>query len=134
MPPDDLSLVRRARGGDRDAFASLARRHSPLLHATCRSAAGGDPTAATDLDADLDDERAAARIRRAIATLPPGQRDAVALFYLAGLTHVEDDDRTLPIWVGPNEASAIAGLLEGVELTRPGPNDFAAVVRRVSRS
>lgn len=159
----------------------------------------GDPTAATDLDADLDDERAAARIRRAIATLPPGQRDAVALFYLAGLTHAEaaehlgvpagavkarlhkaratlrrrldplwkeqfampdtlvpmhvadvrragggarhvllleteDDDRTLPIWVGPPEASAIAGLLEGVELTRPGPYDFAAVVRRVSRS
>lgn len=28
-------------------------------------------------------------VRAAIATLPPGQRQAVALFYLAGLTHAE---------------------------------------------
>ena len=250
MPPDDPTLVRRARGGDRDAFASLVRRHSALLRATCRSAAGGDAdlaadaaqeavltamlaldrlrddtkfgawlagiglnatrhllrdrrpppplvedtATAPDLDAELDDARAAARIRRAIATLPPGQRDAVALFYLAGLTHAEaaehlgvpagavktrlhkaratlrrrldplwkeqfampdtlvpmhvadvrragggarhvllleadgEDRRTLPIWVGPPEASAIAGLLEGVELPRPGPYDFAAAL------
>jgi uncharacterized protein len=151
-----------------------------------------DSATAPDLDAELDDARAAARIRRAIATLPPGQRDAVALFYLAGLTHAEaaehlgvpagavktrlhkaratlrrrldplwkeqfampdtlvpmhvadvrragggarhvllleaDDGRTLPIWVGPPEATAIAGLLEGVELPRPGPYDFAAAL------
>lgn len=36
-------------------------------------------------------ERAAlaARVREAIAALPPGQRRAVVLFYLAGLTHAE---------------------------------------------
>jgi RNA polymerase sigma factor (sigma-70 family) len=31
----------------------------------------------------------AARVRRAIAALPPGQREAVRLFYFAGLTHDE---------------------------------------------
>src|SRR4051812_27864900 len=258
MPPDDLTLVRRARGGDRDAFATLVRRHSGLLRATCRSAAGGDAdlaadaaqeavltamlsierlrddakfgawlagiglnatrhllrdrrshpapplvedvAAALDLDAELDDARTAARIRRAIAALPPGQRDAVALFYLAGLTHAEaaehlgvpagavkprlhkaratlrrrldplwkeqfampdtlvpmrvadvrragggerhvvlleaegEDRRTLPIWVGPPEATAIAGLLEGVELPRPGPYDFAAALLGATRA
>jgi RNA polymerase sigma factor (sigma-70 family) len=143
-----------------------------------------------DVDQALDDARAAARIRRAIALLPPGQRDAVALFYLAGLTHAEaaehlgvpegavktrlhkaratlrrrldplwkeqyamsdlvsmhvadtrragerhvillesdDGAQRLPIWVGAPEASAIAGLLEQVELPRPGPYDFAAAL------
>jgi uncharacterized protein len=251
MPPDDATLVQRARDGDRDAFASLVARHGSLLRATTRRAApdsdlaadaaqeavltamlsldrlrddaafgpwlagiglnatrhlarerrhatapGGDDRAAEDIDLDaaLDEQRAAARIRRAIATLPPGQRDAVALFYLAGLTHAEaaahlgvppsavktrlhkaratlrrrlnplwkeqfsmselvpmhvadvrraaagarhvllleedegGDGRTLPIWVGPPEASAIAGLLERVELPRPGPYDFAAAL------
>jgi RNA polymerase sigma factor (sigma-70 family) len=47
------------------------------------------PAPAEDLDAALDADAAAARIRAAIATLPPGQRAAVELFYLAGLTHVE---------------------------------------------
>jgi RNA polymerase sigma factor (sigma-70 family) len=31
----------------------------------------------------------ARRVRAAVATLPPGQREAVTLFYLAGLTHAE---------------------------------------------
>jgi RNA polymerase sigma factor (sigma-70 family) len=250
MPPDDATLVQRARDGDRDAFAALVDRHGSLLRATTRRAApdadlaadaaqeavltamlsidrlrddsafgpwlagiglnatrhllrerrhatppGHDgPAEDIDLDAALDEQRAAARIRRAIATLPPGQRDAVALFYLAGLTHAEaaahlgvppsavktrlhkaratlrrrlnplwkeqfsmselvpmhvadvrraaagarhvllleedagGDGRTLPIWVGPPEASAIAGLLERVELPRPGPYDFAAAL------
>lgn len=44
---------------------------------------------AADLDAALDAARAAARIRRAIAALPAGQREAVELFYLAGLTCAE---------------------------------------------
>jgi RNA polymerase sigma factor (sigma-70 family) len=151
---------------------------------------GGDP------DAALDAAGIAARIRRAIATLPPGQRDAVALYYLAGLTHaeaaehlgvppgavktrlhkaratlrrrldplwkeqfamselvpmhvadvrraaagqrhvllLEDEagERRLPIWVGPPEATTIAGLLEGVELPRPGPYDFAAALLQAS--
>src|SRR4051812_21773458 len=247
---DDPTLVRRARGGDRAAFARLVDRHSALLRATTRRAAPDEHLAADaaqeavltamlsldrlrdeaafgpwlagiglnatrhllrdrreapcgaadeepggelDVDARLDEQRAATRIRRAIATLPPGQRDAVALFYLAGLTHAEaaehlgvpvsavktrlhkaratlrrrldplwkeqfampeelvpmhvadvrrgenrhvvllaedggGEGRTLPIWIGPPEATAIAGLLERVELPRPGPYDFAAAL------
>jgi RNA polymerase sigma factor (sigma-70 family) len=49
----------------------------------------GGPAAPDDLDAALDADAAAARIRAAIAALPPGQRAAVELFYLAGLTHAE---------------------------------------------
>jgi RNA polymerase sigma factor (sigma-70 family) len=48
-----------------------------------------DEGAAADLDAALDAARAAARIRRVIAALPPGQRAAVELFYLSGLTYAE---------------------------------------------
>jgi RNA polymerase sigma-70 factor (ECF subfamily) len=150
------------------------------------------PADTPDVDQLLDEQRAAARIRRAIAALPDGQRDAVALFYLAGLTHaeaaehlgvptsavktrlhkaranlrrrldplwkeqyamsdlvpmhvadvrraaggarhvlfLESDDGVdkLPIWVGAPEATTIAGLLESVELPRPGPYDFAAAL------
>jgi RNA polymerase sigma factor (sigma-70 family) len=46
-------------------------------------------SAEADLDEALDARRAAARIRAAIATLPAGQRAAVELFYLAGLTQAE---------------------------------------------
>jgi bifunctional DNase/RNase len=51
----------------------------------------------------------------------------------SGARHVlllEEDGgpRRLPIWVGPPEATAIAALLEGVELPRPGPYDFAAAL------
>jgi RNA polymerase sigma factor (sigma-70 family) len=148
MPLDDATLVRRARDGDRAAFAQLVDRHSGLLRATTRRAADSDDVAADaaqeavltamlsldrlrddaafgawlagiglnatrhllrdrrpaaplpedraadplDVDQALDEQRAAARIRRAIATLPDGQRDAVALFYLAGLTHAEAAD------------------------------------------
>jgi RNA polymerase sigma factor (sigma-70 family) len=161
-----------------------------------RGAADPEP----DLDRALDDQRTAARIRRATATLPDGQRDAVALFYLAGLTHAEaaehlgvpitavktrlhkaranlrrrldplwkeqyavsdlvamhvtevrrspDGDhhliilsegepgqgRQLPIWVGMPEAFAIAGLLERIELPRPGPYDFAAALLHATGS
>src|SRR3954453_10043600 len=143
---DDRTLVHRARGGDRAAFARLAAPHAPLLRATTRRAAADEQLAADaaqeavltamlsldrlrddnafgpwlagiglnatrhltrerraggfewghdgaadplGIDGALDDQPAGARIRRAIATLPPGQRDAVALFYLAGLTHAE---------------------------------------------
>jgi RNA polymerase sigma factor (sigma-70 family) len=140
--PSDPTLVRRARAGDRDAFAVLVRRHHPRVLAACRRVLG-DPHLAADaaqeaavaamlsLDRLRDDERfgawligiglnasrhllrdrrrdpvapaaappdpaelvgaadAAARVRRAIAALPPGQREAVSLHYLAGLTTAE---------------------------------------------
>jgi RNA polymerase sigma factor (sigma-70 family) len=42
IPPDDSHLVRRARGGDRDAYASLVRRHQGVA---LRVAALAGPTA-----------------------------------------------------------------------------------------
>ena len=139
----------------------------------------------------------AARVRAAIAALPAGQRRAVALFYLDGLTQAEaaaeldtrpgaiktrlhkarrslrvslkdtyqeyidmtdqaeqlipmrivelrrtqatepgverhilfledDQGRRLPIWIGPAEATAMALVLEQVQLPRPGVYQFAA--------
>jgi RNA polymerase sigma factor (sigma-70 family) len=132
----------------------------------------------------------AARVRAAIASLPAGQRQAVALFYLAGLTHAEiadeigtrpgavktrlhkarctlrqtlhdltpempnmpdfitmhvtdlrrtaagdrhivflqssDGTERIPIWIGAPEAMALAIMLDGVELPRPGSHHFAA--------
>jgi RNA polymerase sigma factor (sigma-70 family) len=43
-------------------------------------------------------EEVSARVREAIAVLPAGQRDAVTLFYLAGMTHTEiaEQLRTAP--------------------------------------
>jgi RNA polymerase sigma factor (sigma-70 family) len=141
-----------------------------------------------------------AGVRAAVAGLPVGQRAAVALFYLAGLTHgeiaeelgtspgavktrlhkarsvlraplhdlyqehiamteqtqelipmrvaelrrtaapdpmsarhivfLENDagDRRLPIWIGAAEATALALILEQVELPRPGVFQFAAAL------
>ena len=46
-----------------------------------------DPAASPDAAAEA--RETAARVRAAIATLPRGQREAVTLFYLAGLTHAE---------------------------------------------
>jgi RNA polymerase sigma factor (sigma-70 family) len=141
MPVADAVLVRRARGGDRDAFAALVARHHPTLLACCRRMVGADRaadaaqdavvTALLSLDRLRDDDRFGAwlvgiglnscraqlrgpgpltyvvsgsapdpvevvaerelaeRVREAIATLPPGQREAVTLFYLAGLTQAE---------------------------------------------
>lgn len=133
------------------------------------------------------------RVRAAIAALPAGQRQAVALFYIAGLTQAEtaeeigtrpgaiktrlhkarkslraslrntyqeyidmtdettqlipmhidelrrtragdrhivfledEQGRRLPIWIGPAEATAMALILEKVELPRPGVYQFAA--------
>jgi RNA polymerase sigma factor (sigma-70 family) len=137
MPETDAVLVRRARGGDRDAFAALVRRHRPLLLRSCARMVGEDGAADAAQDAVLtamlsldrlrepasfgpwlvgiglnacramlrarrdvvarDDVVAepheivvsrelAARVRAAIAALPRGQREAVTLYYLAGLT------------------------------------------------
>jgi RNA polymerase sigma factor (sigma-70 family) len=138
--PSDAELVRRARGGDRDAFAELVPRHHATLVRCCRRLVGPDAaldaaqdavvTALLSLDRLRDDERfgawlvgiglnvcramlrqptvlvafgepppdpadvvaqreLAARVRAAIAALPSGQREAVTLFYLAGLTQAE---------------------------------------------
>src|SRR5689334_7314867 len=42
MPVADAELVRRARGGDRDAFAALVGRHHAMLVRCCRRLAGPD--------------------------------------------------------------------------------------------
>jgi RNA polymerase sigma factor (sigma-70 family) len=151
MPVADAVLVRRARGGDRDAFAALVARHHATLLACCRrmvgqhardaaqdavltamlsldrlrdeskfgawlvgiglnacrrwrspSALGSDPPAEALRSAeaagpdpiDVVHDAVAGRefaehVRAAIADLPPGQRDAVTLYYLAGLTQAE---------------------------------------------
>jgi len=139
MPVADAVLVRRARGGDRDAFAALIARHHATLLACCRRMVGQHardaaqdavltamlsldrlrdeskfgawlvgiglnacraflraPRPATPRDELADDPAdivvgrdVAARVRAAIADLPRGQRDAVTLYYLAGLTQAE---------------------------------------------
>jgi RNA polymerase sigma factor (sigma-70 family) len=150
---DDATLVRRARRGDRAAFAALADRHYPLVVALCRRVVGdtvaedaaqeavlvamlrldrlrrpdrfgpwvagiglnlcrlwlrdrartlrwsgtpiegrsaGEPLAPgpdpVDLAVAAD---LSARVRAAVGMLPPGQRAAVLLFYLGGLSHAE---------------------------------------------
>jgi RNA polymerase sigma factor (sigma-70 family) len=152
--PADADLVRRARGGDRDAFAALVERHHATLVRCCRRMVGDAAhdaaqdavlTAMLSLDRLRDDDRfgpwlvgiglnacramlrvrpstwhqlshvegqtpnevvcshvegqtphevvrareVAALVRAAIAELPRGQREAVTLFYLAGLTQAE---------------------------------------------
>jgi RNA polymerase sigma factor (sigma-70 family) len=148
--PSDADLVRRARGGDRDAFAALVERHHATLVRCCRRMVGDSAadaaqdavvTAMLSLDRLRDDGRFgawlvgiglntcramlkgvrphganphgavasygvrgsdpltpyevaeanefAARVRSAIGELPRGQREAVTLFYLAGLTQAE---------------------------------------------
>jgi RNA polymerase sigma factor (sigma-70 family) len=156
----DADLVRRARGGDRDAFAALIERHHALLLRSCRrmvgaqgaadaaqdavvtamlsldrlrrpeafgswlvgiglnacraqlrgdsplyqpaprgAAEGGlsrqvrvrgsDPLRAADPHESAVASEIASRVRFAIDSLPKGQREAVTLFYLAGLTQAE---------------------------------------------
>lgn len=60
-----------------------------------------------------------AELRRTAAADPLGVRHIVFL---------EDSDnrRRLPIWIGPAEATALAVLLDGVELPRPGVHQFTA--------
>src|SRR5829696_4850665 len=142
MPDTDAALVRRARGGDRDAFAALVARHRPLLVRSCARLVGEDRAADAAQDAVLTAMLSLGRLRQpasfgawlvgiglnacrailrqprggtvppwyeggqsplevaesrdivrqvraAIAELPRGQREAVALYYLAGLTQAE---------------------------------------------
>jgi RNA polymerase sigma factor (sigma-70 family) len=144
MPVADAVLVRRARGGDRDAFATLIARHQATLLACCRRMVGQHArdaaqdavlTAMLSLDRLRDESKfgawlvgiglnacratlrmgsepvaaalrgavpagsdpielaeareVSALVRAAIAELPPGQRAAVTLYYLAGLTQAE---------------------------------------------
>jgi len=148
--PSDAQLVRRASGGDRDAFAALIERHHAVLLRSCRRMVGAQGAADAAQDAvvtamlSLDRLRrpesfgswlvgiglnacramlrrggavppyrpavrsgvegglspldpadaveaaeVAALVREAIDSLPKGQREAVALYYLAGLTQAE---------------------------------------------
>jgi uncharacterized protein len=180
----------RARGGD--AFSLDALREDDGL---------GEPLAAGVEPVDVVAAgELAARVRAAIAALPAGQRQAVALFYIGGLTHAEiaeeigtrpgaiktrlhkartslraallldtykeyfdmaaettqlipmhvaelrrtaaadpgterhvvfledDRDQRLPIWIGPAEATALAVILEDVQLPRPSVYHFAAAL------
>ena len=59
-------------------------RRPPAGGAECSAA---DPAASPVAAAEA--RETADRVRSAIATLPPGQREAVTLFYLAGLDHAE---------------------------------------------
>ena len=187
-----LNVGRSLLGGRRSRARSLE---------ALRQDAGGAEPVATDpepVDTIVADDLAA-RVRAAIAALPAGQRRAVALFYLAGLTHAEiaeevgtrpgavktrlynarrslraslrdtyeeyvdmtnqtaelipmhvaelrrtaptdsgaerhivfltdDGDRRLAIWIGAAEATALAVILEDVELPRPGVYQFAAAL------
>src|SRR5262245_38747201 len=137
----DAELVRRARGGDRGAFAELVARHHATLVRCCRRMVGPDAaldaaqdavvTALLSLDRlrrpesfgawlvgiglnacraqlraareivaaparEAPDPAEAAeaaelaeRVRAAIAELPRGQREAVTLYYLAGLSQAD---------------------------------------------
>jgi RNA polymerase sigma factor (sigma-70 family) len=149
--PSDAELVRRARDGNRDAFAVLVRRHRPLLLRSCRRLVGADAAADAAQDAVLTAmlsldrlkqpasfgawlvgiglnacrtllrselrgsdpltpaaqvrgsdpltaadphetavaREIASRLHAAIDSLPTGQREAVTLYYLAGLTQAE---------------------------------------------
>ena len=64
--PSDADLVRRARGGDRDAFAALVQRHHATLVRCCRRMVGDSAldaaqdavvTALLSLDRLRDDDR-----------------------------------------------------------------------------
>jgi hypothetical protein len=84
MQPAELTLtntllVGRARAGDRQAFTELVDRHHDLLLADLVD----DPAWVAE------EHELVARVRGAVQGLPSGQRAAVLLFYLAGLSQAE---------------------------------------------
>ncbi len=177
----------------------LARPTRPEISLDSVWGEGGPNEPAADLSDAVDavaSHELAARVRLAIAQLPVRQREAVALFYLGGLTQAEiadglgtrpgaiktrlhkarrslrvslldtykeyidmtdeaarliqmhvaelrrtataepgterhivfledDGGRRLPIWIGSAEATALAVILEDVQLPRPGVYQFA---------
>jgi uncharacterized protein len=89
--PDHAALVAAALDGDKAAFAALVTRHRPMLVAVCRRGLG-DAELAEDAaqEAVLAEAAEDARlVLDAVAALPPGQRAAVRLHYLAGLTQAQ---------------------------------------------
>jgi RNA polymerase sigma factor (sigma-70 family) len=64
-------------------------------------------------------EMRVADVRRGAATEEAPERHAVLLEEIGG-------DSVLPIWIGPFEGIALAMALQGGELPRPGPYQFAA--------
>jgi RNA polymerase sigma factor (sigma-70 family) len=169
------------------------------LDALAQNARPSEPVTAVEPIDVISAGDLSARVRAAIRALPAGQREAVALFYIAGLTQAEiaeeigagagaiktrlykarrslraslvetykeyfemtdqtaelvpmhvaelrrtaptnpgverhvlfledDADRRLAIWIGPAEATALAVLLEEVQLPRPGAHHFAAAL------
>jgi RNA polymerase sigma factor (sigma-70 family) len=154
----------------------------------CGHAEGSADTEASDPHVTAEANEIAGLVRAAIAELPKGQREAVTLYYLAGLTQAEaaehlgippgavktrlhkaraslrvrlrpltreptmvrmqvtdvrragekhilmlaGEDSELKIWVGEQEATAIALLLEDVELPRPMTHALTAALLRAS--
>ena len=175
-----------------------ARRRQVSLEALWYGGQSAEPMADHDEPVELIAARELlVRVRAAMAALPAGQRKAVALFYIDGLTQAEaarelgtrpgaiktrlhkarrslraslrhtyeeyidmteqtpqlvpvrvaelrrtpaaesgvehhivfledEQARRMPIWIGPAEATAMALILERVELPRPGVYQFAA--------
>lgn len=183
------------------SFIRSRRQPPALLDVVLDPGEGLEPAASgPDPQTQIETAEIATRVRKAIAQLPAGQREAVTLFYLAGLTQAEiaeevgthagavkarlhkarrslhnplepvwkeyfamppqapdfvpvrvadlrrtaaaepqaqrhviflqeiDGDRRMPIWIGPAEATALAIILEKVELPRPGVYHFAAAL------
>ena len=184
-----LNVCRGLRGADRRQVSLDALRDGGQL-----AEPAGGPDEPLELIATCE---LTVRVREAIAALPAGQREAVALFYIDGLTQAEaarelgtrpgaiktrlhkarrslrasltdtykeyidmteqtpqlipmhvaelrrtpagepgmehhivfledEQARRMPIWIGQTEATAMALILERVELPRPGVYQFAA--------
>jgi RNA polymerase sigma-70 factor, ECF subfamily len=77
----------RSRAIDRLRYEGRLKRRSPNLADTAAEAAADEQGAA------LDRERAAARLRQAVARLQPGERQAVEAAFFGGLSYAEVAER-----------------------------------------